>query len=147
MIAVLLSLLGCPADGGGACTSQYGPESVSVKFAVADEGDYAWSIVGAEDQMNCTAIVTGGGFIECDLGTYGMIEPTEAEGGGWMFGTSLSTAADDASVHVTLSSGSETLLDTDFAPEWTPSDTGKCVDHLHASQEFDLRDDSGDTGA
>lgn len=142
---VLLALAACTIDGGG-CTSVYGPEGVSVAFTVPEEGDYAWSIVGEGDAMSCTATIPGDGFFDCDVGSYGLTEPVAADGGGWTFGTTLTTSGDDASVHVTLTSGDTTLLDTDFAPDWQPASADKqCADHHHASETFDLRE-AADTG-
>lgn len=144
MIFAMLTLAACPMGGSG-CDGIYGPEGVAVAFTVADEGDYAWSIVGEQEEMNCTVTVPGDGFIDCDAGTFAFTGPDAAEGGGWTFGTTLWTDG-DANVHVTLTSGAETLLDTDIAPDWQPvTDEGNCADHLRAAQTFDLRDGS-DTG-
>lgn len=141
----LLGLVGCRPAGAG-CESAHGPEGVSVAFIVPDEGDYAWSIVGEDDSMSCVATIPGEGFFDCDVGSYGFAVPIAAEGGGWTFGTTLTTSGDDAVVHVMLTSGETTLLDTDFAPDWRPvTDEGQCAEFTHASQEFDLREEA-DTG-
>lgn len=141
MVSLLLLLAGC-SDGDGGCSSAYGPEGVSVEFTVTEEGDYAWTIVGDEVARACTATVPGD-VVDCDASSYGFTGPEAADGGGWTFGSFLTTS-DEGDLHVTLALDDASLLDTEAAPDWEPvTSEGVCADHLKGKLQFDLREEGG----
>jgi hypothetical protein len=140
MLLALLVLPGCLFGGG--CADVYGPQGVMVTFLVPDEGDYRYTVTGEAASMDCAATVPSQD-VACEGDEYGFNPPAEADGGGWTFGSLLSTT-DEGTVHVSLTLDGDTLLDTDTVPDWEPAaDEGNCADYERGSASFDLRGDTG----